>query len=403
MTNGRKLFSLDDKEPIAEENEVSELLSRYKALSEKSAQELREAEEEQKKRQMWTQLSKAASGIGAGIAGLGAQKAITPETKSFDELQKMWQQNLENVRKRQKEEKTIIQDQIKALSKATGTKSKKFQQTTMSDPSDPGRVKMGILDTSTGEIYDTGLTKGYAGQVRTDPYTGELVGIQPGQLEGRITPISTKAPKRKKEVIEKAEKAETIPNITREDLNPKQRKGLGEIQEDFDKAETEIRDFESTMEGLGSFVQANLDGTIGVIKRQLARTVGQEKGVMTDKDVAAFGGTDRVIEMIAQYAHAKIYGGMTKEIQNNFNNIIKVARRNIEKKRGIINNKFYSRIKQIAPDANDESLKQLLHGPKTELGLPTEKPEIRKYANEHFQGDYKKALEFLKRKGYIKD
>lgn len=124
------------------------------------------------------------------------------------------------------------------------------------------------------------------------------------------------------------------------DMTPEQQTYMNKLGKDYRTESRPIDDFESTIDGLDQFVAANLDGTIGAIKRQLARTVGQEKGVMTDKDVAAFGGTDKVISAIAQYAHASVHGGMTDEIQKNFQAILDVSKKNIARKRLKINQKY---------------------------------------------------------------
>jgi hypothetical protein len=145
------------------------------------------------------------------------------------------------------------------------------------------------------------------------------------------------------------------------DMTPDQQDYTSKIGKEYRTETKPIDDFETTIEGLDSFVAANLDGTVGAIQRQLARTVGQEKGVMTDRDVAAFGGTDRVTQMIAQYAHAKVHGGMTDEIQKNFRNILKVAAKNIARKRAKINAKYVRPMKfRLGDRASDAFIHEAL-------------------------------------------
>lgn len=145
------------------------------------------------------------------------------------------------------------------------------------------------------------------------------------------------------------------------DMTPKQQTYMKTLGKEYRVETRPIDDFESTLKGLGDFVEANLDGTIGAITRQLARTVGQEKGVMTDADVKAFGGTDKVITSIAQYAHAKVHGGMTDEIQNNFNAIIKVAQANIARKRIKIEKKYIRPAKfRLGKQASDAFIHEAL-------------------------------------------
>lgn len=179
---------------------------------------------------------------------------------------------------------------------------------------------------NTGEMTRIG-EKGYAYGVVKDPISGQNVlrSDLPGIYKGRsLSPGEN----------------EIATNFSYDVLNPSDRKYIDNLSKEYRSISKPIDDFEGTVNGLDSFVKANLDGTKGSIQRQLARTVGQEKGVMTDRDVAAFGGTEKVITAIAQYAHAKVHGGMTPEIQKNYENILRIASGNIARKRLMIERKY---------------------------------------------------------------
>jgi len=214
---------------------------------------------------------------------------------------------------------------------------------------------LSVFDPSKGRYIDTGIKAAKdLFQVR-DPLTGETY------LKNRRTGDTTETVGSPKKMTDKPVEPEQ-PNMTWENLNKEQRKSVDELSKEYRKESQDIIDFESTIKGLDRFVKENIDGTVGSIKRQLARTVGQEKGVMTDKDVAAFGGTDKIVSAIAQYAHAKVKGGMTDTIRDNFSKIIKVANKNIADKRRTIEERYYAPLRQKLPQANETAIKQFILG-----------------------------------------
>lgn len=179
------------------------------------------------------------------------------------------------------------------------------------------------VNTLTGEKEKVG-TRGYSpgSYYRKSPKSGDLVDIRKiGEDSGEALKVVTKY----------------------DDLNPNKKKIIDKAQESYIKDTKDMDDFQFALDNTKAFVDTNTDGTVGAIKRQLARSVGGEKGVLTDADANAFGGTDKVTTAIAQWMKAKAHGGMTEQIQENFNKIIKVAKKNM------IRRKYSDRLKHLSP------------------------------------------------------
>lgn len=230
-------------------------------------------------------------------------------------------------------------DVLKEMTGSSSTGRNVWRLTTLEN--DEGKATTYRVNTKTGEKQEVGK-RGFAPAFVKDPKTGKLI----NRLSGEFAKFDDKEEKTYNKYI---------------DMDPEERKFVEGKLKDYTKDIADVDDFEETLQNLGQFVGENLDGTIGAIKRQLARTVGQEKGVMTDADVAAFGGTDKVLSMIAQFAHAKSKGGMTKEIQDNFNAILKVATKSASRKRSIVQNRYVNPIKfRLGDEANDEFIHKIL-------------------------------------------
>jgi hypothetical protein len=233
-----------------------------------------------------------------------------------------------------------------------------------------GKIQQILVDKITGEKTALG-DAGFAYGTGTNKYTGENILIPRNGSQSSVSSVGAGGSIRPGSQVpgvmpgragNSVPTQSDIPNLHYTDLNPKNREQVDKLQKEFREADTKIQDFEGTIAGLGNLVQKNLDGTIGTIKRQLARTIGGEKGVLTDNDVKDFGGSDRVWLTIAQWAHAKKYGGMTPEIQQNYQAILDVAKQNIQIKRNMMEQQYYSPLRGLLPQANEPAIKEILQG-----------------------------------------
>lgn len=208
-----------------------------------------------------------------------------------------------------------------------------------------GQAWRAEYDKETGKITPI-APAGYAPSTYTDPATGKvklkksLTQIKAGAIRQGASPKEAYATIADEASSGRADlRAQEMYDLIREQ-RPLYREQIDSLGKEFRKEAEVIDEFESKVNALDQLVEANIDGTIGAIKRNLARTVGGEKGVLTDRDVESFGGTDKLATSIGQYIHAKTHGGMTPAIQRNFKKIMDVANKNIQTRRRVLENKY---------------------------------------------------------------
>lgn len=236
----------------------------------------------------------------------------------------------------------------------------------------PGSYK---FDTRTGEATPMqGLSKAFAAQVRQDPRSNELIAIQPGAPGSQPTQVTgpgTGSPK--------AEKKDLI----FDDLNPKQRDELKEIEKEYRADVKDSVEFGETLSGLNDLINADISAAIPVIRRQLARSVGREVGVMTDQDVNQFSGDQSFMGALERFAKLKATGKMTDQDKQQYGQIITIAQNNIRK--AMENRASYhsTRLGQRVPNASDASLKQLLSVEQSKPSGIQYEPDVIAYATKH--------------------
>ena len=123
----------------------------------------------------------------------------------------------------------------------------------------------------------TGLSRGYAPQYITDPITGEKV-------------LKAKSMKDVEGKVGAPEVKEEQQRFTFANLNPQQRNDFKEVRKAYDKDSEKYTEFGEQLVSIEDMIDSDIGAAISAIKRQLARAVGKEVGVMTDADVAAFAG-----------------------------------------------------------------------------------------------------------------
>ncbi|PCI45893.1 MAG: hypothetical protein COB41_00450 [Proteobacteria bacterium] len=244
--------------------------------------------------------------------------------------------------------------------KAKGSKksgSSLFQQSQyMTTSGDPVHFNKGsgiYLNSLNGQkIEDPGsLIRNYVKTI-TDPKTGEIIEVRPGVgVVGSLALEDTKT---------KASKDQEPIDFTFEMLNPNQRKELKSIETQYMKDVEDSREFGDILANIGELVDADISAAIPAIKRQLARSVGKEVGVMTDKDVEAFSGDQSFLGALERFTKLQATGRMTERDKDQFRGLIKIATVNLEKAMNIRGNYHSRRLKQRIPHATDDSLRSLL-------------------------------------------
>lgn len=188
--------------------------------------------------------------------------------------------------------------------------------------------------------------------VRTvkDPLTGEIRELIPGEGIGQTVagkPLGEVKPEDQKEYKFNM-------------LNSEQRKQFDKIENDYMKDVADSREFGEILVSIDELVDSDISAAIPAIKRQLARSVGKEVGVMTDKDVAAFSGDQSLMGALRRFAKLQTSGKMTEEDKRQYRGIIAIARRNIEKSMKNRGDYHINRLQQRIPGATAGSLGKML-------------------------------------------
>ena len=251
---------------------------------------------------------------------------------------------------------THLQGLIKAYAKGS-TSTKPFQQsqyvTTEGDPVtfDPNVNK--YINALSGEDVKAGnVIRNYVKTV-TDPLTGEVKEVRPGV--GVVGTVAG-APKKAPTVVSESDRKD----YTYEMLNKEQRKGLTDARKEYLKDIDDSREFGEVLMNVKSLIDSDISAAIPAIKRQLARSVGKEVGVMTDADVAAFSGDQSLVGALERFAKLQATGKMTDEDKSQFMEIVSIAEQNLD--RGVENRaKFHiGGLKNRLPDATEQSVRSLL-------------------------------------------
>jgi hypothetical protein len=186
-----------------------------------------------------------------------------------------------------------------------------------------------------------------------DPITKEVIEVRPGVgAVGTIAGSPSRAPKKGEQVQEV--------DFTYGMLNPKQREYFEKAETNYAKDIDDSREFGEILVSIGDLIDSDISAAIPAIKRQLARSVGKEVGVMTDADVKAFSGDQSFFGAMQRFAKMQAVGTMTEKDKKEYRGILDIAGRNINK---AIENRagFHAqKLKQRLPTATMESLRSLL-------------------------------------------
>ena len=352
------------------------------AKREQDVDDLKQAIMDRESQQRTSNLMKNFESIGQAIAG-GQTGNFEVDQSYYDDLDRQAKDKIESIKdKRDEDEKKALRDpksdisayarelaskslgrpipdnisaaqleQLGINTRGTQTGNKRFQFQRVFDPA-TNQVKLVKADTATGEISPTDQIAGFSTQFKTDPRTGEVISLNPalGGKTGQITGPESEKPKEEPKEVD----------YTYQMLNKRQQDGLKDAQTSFQKEMKDARDFGEILDNVSDLVTADISAAIPAIKRQLARSVGKEVGVMTDKDVEAFSGDQSLIGALTRFAKMTAEGTMTEEDKKQYNQIIAIARRNLSKAMDIRSNYYTRQLKQRLPDASMNSLKQLM-------------------------------------------
>lgn len=379
MTNEELLAALRGFQD-SEEPQYSSLA----ALAQKSApapipaelsidQELKDAESRRDNQAMWANLAKAGSQFGASYAG--ATKPV--DTSVFDSISKDSDNYVSDIKNRQTARVSKLDEEKKSreaetdkelvnpnssISQAARERAKKmmpelakiknfdnmsaaqleqfgfkmnnpqaqgpsFQQTRYVDPV-TGNVKLGLFNTRTGEIVDTGKNAGFANQFREDPTTGNIIALSPSApstapvgVTGQ-KPLQAPTPQGKPGQPGMSLDLTKQPQVPeafqiRESLNPLQRKSVAENTNLYLKDTEKNRDAVVAASNVRSLLQAPADGKMDydilrAIQNQLARGNG-EVGAMTENDVAPYGGKPTIMGKLQRWTAMQTVGQLPPE------------------------------------------------------------------------------------------
>lgn len=363
-------------------------------------------------------LIQAASQIGGAIAS-GQAGPIKTGAPGLDLLKQMAETEYEDVltRKKEKGEKEaadlyrdLLKQQIPNLEisedvpashlkgllgnfrKASRAHQQSQYMTKEGDPISFNPSTNQYVNTLTGQPVQSGeVIRNYVKTV-TDPKTGEIKEVRPGV--GVVKTIAGAPEKRPREIGEADTK-----DYTYDMLNPKQRNYLKKTEDAYIKDINDSREFGELLANIDAMIDSDISAAIPAIKRQLARSVGKEVGVMTDKDVAAFSGDQSLAGAVNRFAKLQATGKMTDEDKQQFKEIMAIARRKLDQ--AIENRAGYhiSKLKQRLPDATPTSLRSLLSVEASKPVGVEQDPKIQEYADK-YKLDYDKARSILMKRGY---
>lgn len=241
------------------------------------------------KDKMISNLLRGGAQIGQSMAGRYSGD-FKPDNSFSDAMDKQRKEPIDMYKK-------LLEEKRKAMPKTTG---KRFQLSSTVDPK-TGNVVQAIFDVTTGEIVPTDKIRGFATQIREDKRTGELLGIQPGSvaLQQKVTSPES-APKQTKQAVP----------LERSLLDNKQNERVDKARDEFlkdtDDARTALGSARNAKALIASGGEINGDIVRG-IQNQLARATG-EKGAMTDRDVAPFGGRQAILDRLNRWGQVGVFG-----------------------------------------------------------------------------------------------
>lgn len=171
-----------------------------------------------------------------------------------------------------------------------------------------GQIELQVFDPSTQQLKPLGETAGFAMQARTNPRTNEVMVVNPatGKYESTVTG-PTALPQQKEGEPE-------VP-LTRENLTAKQQDLLDKGREKFLDDTKDDRNALNAAQGIKMTLESGKEiggDILREIQNQLARGSG-EKGAMTDRDVAPFGGRQSLWARLQRLASMGATGQLPDE------------------------------------------------------------------------------------------
>lgn len=171
-----------------------------------------------------------------------------------------------------------------------------------------GQVEVKVFDPTSMSLQSLNETAGFALQPRVDPRTGETMIVNPatGQRQGNLTGPSPMA--------KPDEKGKSV-QVTRENLTTKQQERLDKTREKFLDDTKDDRTAINAAQGIKATLASGKEiggDILREIQNQLARGSG-EKGAMTDRDVAPFGGRQSLLARVQRAVQMSANGTLPDE------------------------------------------------------------------------------------------
>ena len=175
-----------------------------------------------------------------------------------------------------------------------------------------GNVRLKAFDKITGEeVRDLG-TAGFASQFRTDPNTGELIGLNPANLSTGPRQISGTPRQVVSEERDEAKGPKSAFEINKM-LNPKTKQVVNDVKKEFIKETEEARKVIAGLDGTKKMLDLAEKNPAGKPIAAAAVTRLFEKGVLTDKDVERYVIRQGIFNSAEDYAAQLSSGTFSKE------------------------------------------------------------------------------------------
>lgn len=232
---------------------------------------------------------------------------------------------------------------ISQMIKMQGRPSGRGQQIVRVFNKESGEVELHSFDPVTGQTMPLNAVAGFAGQVRQDPRTGELINVQPGTgaKTGQITGPSAEKPPTK----------ETPVALDKSYLTTKQNEALDTTREKFMSETQTTRESMQAADNINALIKygkvAGAD-MIRAIQNQIARANG-EKGAMSQADVEGFGGEQSIAGALQRWGTMKSFGELPdsdRKILIGLGNVMKQrAKEYYDKQTNFYSNNMYKDLK----------------------------------------------------------
>lgn len=189
-----------------------------------------------------------------------------------------------------------------------------------------GVTRTVLIDNNTGETIRELGQSGFSSQFRTDPETGNIIGLSPSNPnKAPIGVTGGKAGPKEKTITSPNGETKEVDYSTPTALNkinPKLYTDFKKTQDEFNKDMKDSREVATSVTNLAAKLKPGQNmkidsGLLGGIQTQAAKMAGQ-KGVLTDQDLVKFAGAGGVSATIDRFFSGNFDGEMSEQDVNFF-------------------------------------------------------------------------------------